>query len=1742
MPAAIPSSSSQPLAPLTGGASSTSAAEAAAAAEFASKKYVWIPSPDAGYLSAYVINENPAKDTTVVVCVDDGSQRTVQSGEISRQNPPRFELSENIADLTFLSEAGVSHCLRQRYQRGLIYTYSGLFLVAVNPYHNLPIYTDSVVAAYKGRRREENPPHVYAVADEAMRNMLDNRENQSLLITGESGAGKTENTKKVIQYLAAVAADMAPGSSGSNDATSSTSASPSVLGALTRSGSSRYVMDRLDGNSAIGQKRLGLLERQILQANPILEAFGNAQTIRNNNSSRFGKFVRIEFTSVGAIAGANIDWYLLEKSRVHNRSEKERSFHVFYQLLRSGERELLDKLLLTGNPGDYAYLKGSRQNVEGMDDTAEWQTLKKALDTVGFSGEEQHNLLRVVASILQVGNIELASDRSEQARITNPAQVEKACHLLGVPESELTKALLRPRVKAGREWVTQSRTGRQVVEEMAALCKTLYEKTFARIVARINTALDRPTSKSTFIGVLDIAGFEIFEHNSFEQLCINYTNEKLQQFFNHHMFVLEQEEYSREGIEWDFVNFGLDLQPTIDLIESSTPVGILSCLDEECIMPKATDETFTEKCARIWGANKDGSARDVQGAAAAKERGVAHGSTKFVAARFATGFTVRHYAGNVEYRTEGWLDKNKDPLNDNLTRVMAESTDRFVAGLFAEYLPDDEATPSAASAGPNGVSASPAKRRQKRGAFRTLAQKHKEQLTTLMNQLGSTQPHFVRCIVPNATRTPGVMALPLVLEQLRCNGVLEGIRIARLGYPNRLLFNEFRTRYEVLTPDIIPRGYMDGRKAAQRMIEALALDGGVVKIGLTKIFFKAGVLAELEERRDALLFEIFSRFQAGCRMFTARRQMKKVLNRAAAVRTIQRNARLYVELRDWPWWQLYSKVRPLLKATRHDEELKRKEAELALATERAQRDAKEREALAALKAGLESEKQRVEEQLDSERALLAEKDQQLTRSREREAGLEEDLAAMQRDVDQLDDQLERAMRGQKEAEGARLELQAAFDQAAEHLLRLEAGQKEWQEREATLTSDLSAQSATHADLLAQRDALVAVRGELERKVKAGGEDLDRHQKRLNARVSELEGLLAAEQEGRGVEQSEVKRLRDEVRKVGFELEEARRAAEAAQGAVKEREGRVTLLEKELAEAKTAHETAQRQQSESVTKLRAELATAKAEVTQGAKAREALQRDLDETRRVIEAKSSEDVKQREVQRIKEEELAGLRNQMGEHAKEKQAALEQVNALRAQLDGAKRQHAETTTAQRNLTAKLDEHTKKAGEAASELAATQAAHRATRGEMEGHKQRADTAESALEKLKAAKGELDAALSGANAELQDHEDALIECERSRSAWQAQAEETAQLLEAEQQARAEAEQAVRRSRSHAEQQATAKDAELAKMRNEIALLSGDLRKAQSLTGKTTIEHVHVYAEAKRKTDDELREMRADLEKLGRVNASLEKVKMRLMGENEDLVRENARLNRAQAGAGAAVAAATTTLQDGKVPSSSSSSTALRGVERERDEALSHSRRTALALESLREQSEARIVELERQLSSSHLAHTNTFTNLQDIVRQEEESKASASRPGSPFKRKLLEELSNGHRALEADIAAKSRMLKGARVAPRRSNGGTHSDFSTNSNGTGTTPASMKRTSTDLGGVAARNTTDEAQRLQRVVKEQAIDLAALKQGVGEAEQRARYWQREAERLAGHAGHAGPAGKTSSSPPLKGGVAGAKVPR
>lgn len=548
---------------------------------------------------------------------------------------------------------------------------------------------------------------------------------------------------------------------------------------------------------------------------------------------------------------------------------------------------------------------------------------------------------------------------------------------------------------------------------------------------------------------------------------LNRTNTLASQFFNHHMFVLEQEEYGRERIDWQVVNFGLDLQPTIELIGSMQPMGILATLDDACIMPKATDLTFLQRVKQDWIAT-DG-------------RPVPHdGSKNLESTRFSNGFIIKHYAGRVEYNTDGWLQKNKDPINDSVAGLLSRSSVPAVANLFSDYAETAQ-----------GQSVSAGGKRVKRGVFRTTSQRHKEQLDSLITQLQATQPHFVRCIVPNSNKKPRQMDVPLVLDQLRCNGVLEGIRIARLGYPNRLPFTEFRNRYEVLAPGVVPPGYMDGRKASVKIVEALALFPGSYKMGLTKIFFKAGVLAELEERRDGHLYDIFSRFQSIARKHVAHRKMKKFLNRANAVRTIQRNARAYNELREWPWWQLFNQVKPLLGATREDEETARRKQELTFAKERAEREEAANAKLEEQRQKLEAEQKAMTENLERMKLSLAERDQLVQTHRQRESDQEEEIKALRDDIDILEEQLDRTQSENMALKTKYEALQANYDREIEKHKDIEQQQTIWQQKTMDITKAMSEMQAKATRLAEERDIAVNIRQELQTKLERLREDVIR---------------------------------------------------------------------------------------------------------------------------------------------------------------------------------------------------------------------------------------------------------------------------------------------------------------------------------------------------------------------------------------------------------------------------------------------------------------------------------------------------------------------------------------------------------------------------------------------------------------------------------------------------------------------------
>ncbi|GAA5943506.1 hypothetical protein JCM10213_005510 [Rhodosporidiobolus nylandii] len=1439
------------------------AKDAAQLAEWNSKRWVWVPDAGDGYVAGWVVKEDQEKGVSTVALSSGEEMREVETTLLTRVNPPTFDGAEDIADLTYLNEASVVHNLRLRYQRGEIYTYSGLFLVAVNPYRSLPIYTPQVIETYKNSRRDQNPPHVFAVAEKAWQNMLHQRDqSQSVLVTGESGAGKTENTKKVIQYLAAIAADPLPSSS-SFDLLARQAAADSLLASSATNSKG---------------KKLGQLERQILEANPILEAFGNAQTVKNNNSSRFGKFVRIFFNSLGAIAGANIDWYLLEKSRVTARSAEERSFHVFFQLLRGAEGGLLKQLLLDDegtNGKAFEHLRHSRQDVDGMDDKEEWRALVRALDTVGFTTSEQTSLFRIIAVILHLGQLSLAvsgSSSSGTAHLSSRTSLEKAAFLLGVPPDALHNALLRPKVKAGREWVTQARNRDQVVDELGALSKSLYEKNFGSLVDRINRSLGGgggaaggPGGKKAFIGVLDIAGFEIFDTNGFEQLCINLTNEKLQQFFNHHMFVLEQEEYAREDISWDFVNFGLELQPTIDLIESTNPMGILACLDDASIMPKASDGSFTTKLHQL---------------AAAKPTPTPF--TKYTASRLDQGFTVSHYAGKVEYRTDGWLEKNRDPLNDNITSLLAQSTDSYVAGLFAEYA-EPEAGSTLDVAGP--------RTRVRKGAFRTVGQRHKEQLAVLMQQLNETQPHFVRCIVPNLHKSPGEVDVPLVLDQLRCNGVLEGIRIARLGYPNRLPFSEFRRRFELLAPaGSIPKGFVDGAQACQTILTHLQLDPLSFRLGLTKVFFKAGILAELEERRDDHLADIVTRLQATCRRFVARRQAVKVLHRAQAVRTLQRNVRIYGQLRAWPWWPLFQRVRPLLAAARSDDELRRKEEELAAAKKRAEDEEKERARLQALQAELESAQEELARSLAAERSLNEEKDAQLVRSQEREAMLQGALADAEQDYETVTSQLDRAMDAKRAAEDRLAGLNDAYANQNKLVETLQAAQAAWKAKEAELASQTSVQTAEWERVTAEREKNAALVLDLKRELSELQQDRRREQERLNHSVAALEGRLATETKASTEARQKFVALEAEARTAKADVAALQRAQRDGEDSVRMKEAELARLRSDLSSATTARDAATeraRKAESTAAMLEGDLASQLKllEASRSAEAKSA--GDLLALKKLVDEQASDHQRTAELAQMRESEIQDLKFQVSKTTSEltlaQRESAQQLERLQAELDAARKEASDVRAQKRDLERQVSSQASSISQLAAkneDLARAQQAH-----DLEFELLRTKTAETMLHEREKWEKEL----AETRAQFEVLEDAAVQAKRDRDAALRDVEAYKALLEAEQQT-VRARQAEKAKLEAQVEQQHVVLADLDKingdLRAEINSNKARLAVAEEKASRTVVEHVRVLEEAQRIQNLEIERIRGERDKRDAYIRTLEKARNSLTQSLEDLQHE----------------------------------------------------------------------------------------------------------------------------------------------------------------------------------------------------------------------------------------------------------------
>ncbi|CAO0791678.1 unnamed protein product [Mucor circinelloides] len=997
-------------------------------AGFNLQKLAWIEQKDAAEAFTRVrVLRDISEDVVLVEHEDHSQEEQVPKDQVYMMNPPKFDHVEDMAELLYMHEPAVVHNLTQRYKRNDIYTYSGMFLVAVNPYRNLPIYSTEIIRHYRKKRRGEVPPHIYAIADHAFYDMLHDKENQSILITGESGAGKTENTKIVIQYLASIAGN----------------------------GSNGFGTD-------LTQK--STLETQILQANPILEAFGNAQTIRNNNSSRFGKFIRIAFNRNGDIRGAFIDWYLLETSRVHTQTLEERNYHIFYQLLNAADQDIKAQLNIGQHcPADFNYTKNSNHTIQGVDDTAEYNKLVHSMDIMGIDAAERLEFFRIVVAVLYLGNIVVNSNYGR----VDVSNYETACQLLGVTPQLFKKNLLEPQIRAGNEWVSQSKSPGQIKDNLDALAKVLYERNFGHLVSRVNSAIDGPQSLEgmsisegeRFIGVLDIAGFEIFKINSFEQLCINYTNEKLQDFFNQNMFVLEEKEYKRENIRCDeSFDYRNDLQPTINLIESAkNPIGILSCLEDECV----TQGTDDRLLAKISEQNRS--------------------NTRFTRDKYNEGFSIKHYAGEVKYQTAGWIERGKDPLNEHVARLFAESTNPHVASLFKDYAADLPKSPVR-----HMDIRKPLNRTRKGGGnFHTVGYKHKQQLSVLMNTLQNTHPHFVRCILPNDRKRPGEIQPQLVLHQLRCNGVLEGIRICRVGFPNRLLFEQFREQYKLLAPDLI-KNERDHRKACQMLLETSRLDANQFQIGRTKVFFKAGVLGELEEQRDLRLSEIATKIQAACLGLITRRKVIQRQSQDKLIRTIQRNSRIYIDIMQSRLWKVYHRRKELQYTFGAENADRKKIDDLEQVLAVSQDQLKE----------LSIESQNQQKTIESQEAALEEQQQELENVHKACLSLEEERNDWVVKYRQLEQEL-------KETQAKLAQAESELDAA-----------KQFSEEQAVMLSkihkDIQEESEENEALMIQCDELCKENSELQERVHFLENDKtisDELQAELDARDQENKQLM-----------------------------------------------------------------------------------------------------------------------------------------------------------------------------------------------------------------------------------------------------------------------------------------------------------------------------------------------------------------------------------------------------------------------------------------------------------------------------------------------------------------------------------------------------------------------------------------------------------------------------------------------------------
>ncbi|KAM9837420.1 myosin-1-like [Aulostomus maculatus] len=1417
---------------------------------FDAKTSVYVVDPKELFVKGTVQNKEKGK---VSVKTHAGKVATVAEDEIFPMNPPKFDKIEDMAMMTHLNEAAVLYNLKERYAAWMIYTYSGLFCVTVNPYKWLPVYNQEVVVAYRGKKRQEAPPHIFSISDNAYQSMLTDRENQSILITGESGAGKTVNTKRVIQYFATIA--------GSSDRKKDSSSS-----------------GKLQGN----------LEDQIISANPLLEAFGNAKTVRNDNSSRFGKFIRIHFGTTGKLASADIETYLLEKSRVTFQLSAERSYHIFYQIMSNKKPELIETLLITTNPFDYPFVSQGEISVASIDDSDELIATDSAIETLGFTGEERIGIYKLTGAVMHYGNMKFKQkQREEQAEPDGTEVADKAAYLMGLNSADLLKALCYPRVKVGNEYVTKGQTVQQVYNSIGALAKSVYEKMFLWMVIRINQMLDTKQPRQFFIGVLDIAGFEIFDYNSLEQLCINFTNEKLQQFFNHHMFVLEQEEYKKEGIEWEFIDFGMDLAACIELIEK--PMGIFSILEEECMFPKASDTTFKNK---LYDQHL-GKSNNFQKPKPVKGKTEAH-------------FSLVHYAGTVDYSITGWLDKNKDPLNETVVQLYQKAGLKLLAFLYCSYSSTDE------NAGGGAAAKKAAKK--KGSSFQTVSALFRENLGKLMTNLRSTHPHFVRCLIPNETKTPGIMEHHLVIHQLRCNGVLEGIRICRKGFPSRILYGDFKQRYKVLNASVIPEGqFIDNKKAAEKLLGSIDVDHSQYKFGHTKVFFKAGLLGLLEEMRDDRLAALITITQALCRGFLQRKEFQKMMARRESIYTIQYNIRSFMNVKHWPWMKLYFKIKPLLRSAETEKEManmkvefekckedlakaeaKKKELEakmvsllqekndlcLQIQTEgETLADAEERcEGLIKNKILLEAKAKELSERLEEEEEVNAE----LTAKKRK---LEDECSELKKDIDDLELTLAKVEKEKHATENKVKNLTEEMSTLDDTIARLSKEKLALQEAHQQTLDDLQAEedkvnslSKAKIKLEQQVDDL---EGSLEQEKKVRL-DIERAKRKL-------EGDLKLSQESVMDLENDKQRLEECLKKKDFEfsqllskIEDEQSMAAQSQKRIKELQARIEELEEELDVEHVARAKVEKQRSD-------------------------LSRELEEISERLEEAGGATTAQIEMTKKREAEFQKLRRDLEEstlHHEATAAALRKKHAdsvaeLGEQIDNLQRIKQKLEKEKSEYKMEIDDLSSNIEVMVKSKISFEKLCHSLEDQLNEYKTKHEENTRIITEINSQKAKLQTENGEFSRLLEEKEAALSQTTRTKLAFTQQAEELKRQVEEESKAKTALAHALQSARHDCDLlREQFEEEQEAKAELQRAMSKANTEVAQWRTKYETdaIQRTDELEEAKKKLAQRLQEAEESIEAVNAKCSSLEKTKQRLLGEVDDLMADVERANAQAAG------------------------------------------------------------------------------------------------------------------------------------------------------------------------------------------------------------------------------------------------------